>query len=223
MDAQTLMQWRGRDVLDRDGDKIGTFEDLYLDAQTERPQFLLVKTGMFGRRGTFVPVGEATGQGEALQVPFEKAQVKAAPGIEPEAQLSETEEAEIYRHYGLSYADSMSSGGGEGEGSHGGGESEQEHQGGAAQQPPPPTGEPQQPAGQQHEQQPTGEQHQQHHPGQQQAPPTGEQQQHQAGQQQAEGHEGQPAGSARRLRKFIVTEETRVDSELVTEQYREER
>jgi hypothetical protein len=41
--------------------------------------------------------------GDELQVPHRRVQVKAAPNIEPDGQLSEAEEAELYRHYGLDY------------------------------------------------------------------------------------------------------------------------
>ena len=36
-------------------------------------------------------------------MPHRRLQVKYAPNIEPDGQLSETEEAELYRHYGLDY------------------------------------------------------------------------------------------------------------------------
>ncbi|MDF2740614.1 MAG: protein of unknown function DUF2382-like protein, partial [Actinomycetia bacterium] len=37
------------------------------------------------------------------QVPHQRLQVKQAPNIEPDGQLSAAEEAELYRHYGLDY------------------------------------------------------------------------------------------------------------------------
>src|SRR4029453_15811179 len=41
--------------------------------------------------------------GDELQVPHQRLQVKQAPNIEPDGQLSAAEEAELYRHYGLDY------------------------------------------------------------------------------------------------------------------------
>ncbi len=47
----------GRDIVDDlDGRKIGTIEAIYFDEQTSEPQWMVVKTGMFGTRHRFVPL-----------------------------------------------------------------------------------------------------------------------------------------------------------------------
>ena len=46
-----LQSWHGRDLIDRDGDKIGSIGDVYLDDQTGQPEWLTVKTGLFGTAG----------------------------------------------------------------------------------------------------------------------------------------------------------------------------
>jgi uncharacterized protein (TIGR02271 family) len=66
---------------------------------------------MFGTKSTFVPIRDASQQGEALQVPYEKSQVKDAPKMEPDGQLSQREESELYRHYGLEYSEAGSGSG----------------------------------------------------------------------------------------------------------------
>ena len=100
LDIDTALGWRGRTVVDRDGEKIGTFEELYLD-ESDRPAWAAVKTGLFGLRQTFVPLSAAQPAGDDLQVPFDKQQVKDAPSIDPDAQLSAEEEDTLFRHYGL--------------------------------------------------------------------------------------------------------------------------
>jgi hypothetical protein len=47
----------------------------------------------------------------SLAVPFDKSTVKDAPKIDPDGQLSESEEAELYRHYGMEYSEIESSSG----------------------------------------------------------------------------------------------------------------
>jgi uncharacterized protein (TIGR02271 family) len=106
-----ILQRRGADLLDRDGDKIGKIEEIYLDAETSEPEWALVNTGMFGTKSTFVPIRDASQEGEALRVPFEKSQVKDAPKMDPDGQLSQQEEAALYRHYGLEYSEAGSSSG----------------------------------------------------------------------------------------------------------------
>jgi uncharacterized protein (TIGR02271 family) len=103
MDTQTISDWRGHDIVDRDGDKIGKLEEIYLDDETGKPEWALVKTGMFGGRGTFVPLAQASPSGDELSVPYEKSHVKDAPNIDPDGRLSQEEEAELFRYYGLDY------------------------------------------------------------------------------------------------------------------------
>ena len=100
---ETARGWRGRVMVDRDSNKIGEVVDIYLDNETDRPEWAVVRTGLFGLRSTFVPLAEAREVGDELQVPHQRLQVKQAPNIEPDGQLSAAEEAELYRHYGLDY------------------------------------------------------------------------------------------------------------------------
>jgi hypothetical protein len=100
LDIETALDWRGRTVVDRDGDKIGKFDELYLD-DSDRPAWAAVTTGLFGMRQTFVPLSEARADGDVLQVPFGRDMVKDAPSVDPDAQLSPEEEDLLYRHYGL--------------------------------------------------------------------------------------------------------------------------
>src|SRR5215213_2716956 len=100
---ETARGWVGRVMVDRDSNKIGEVVDIYLDNETDRPDWAVVRTGLFGLRSTFVPLAQAREVGDELQVPHQRLQVKQAPNIEPDGQLSAAEEAELYRHYGLDY------------------------------------------------------------------------------------------------------------------------
>jgi PRC-barrel domain len=100
---ETAHGWRGRVMVDRDSNKIGEVVDIYLDNETDRPEWAVVRTGLFGLRSTFVPLADAREVGDELQVPHQRLQVKQAPNIEPDGHLSEAEEAELFRHYGLDY------------------------------------------------------------------------------------------------------------------------
>jgi uncharacterized protein (TIGR02271 family) len=111
LQREEVLHMRGQELADRDGDTIGKVEEIYLDAETEQPEWALVNTGLFGTKSTFVPLKDATRDGEALRVPFEKAQVKDAPRVDSDGELSQREEAELYRHYGLDYGESQSGSG----------------------------------------------------------------------------------------------------------------
>jgi uncharacterized protein (TIGR02271 family) len=97
--------WRGRTLIGRDGDKIGKIDELYLDQQTDKPEWARVHTGLLGTRRSFVPLVGATPQGEDVRVTVSKDQVKDAPNVEPDAELSEREEIELFQHYGVDYTD----------------------------------------------------------------------------------------------------------------------
>src|SRR3954451_20670357 len=96
---------RGEEVVDRDGDKIGKLDEIYLDQQTSEAAWALVKTGLFGSGSAFVPLQGASraDDGDGLRVAYEKDQVKDAPNMEADGELSPEEEARLYRHYGLDY------------------------------------------------------------------------------------------------------------------------
>jgi uncharacterized protein (TIGR02271 family) len=101
----------GAEVYGRDGGKIGTVGQVWVDNDTDTPEFATVTTGLFGNRETFVPLTEATVDGASLLVPYTKDQVKDAPRIEPTGELSQDEEAVLYRHYGLNYGNADSDSG----------------------------------------------------------------------------------------------------------------
>ncbi len=111
LDKDRILQFRGENLCDSDGDKIGSVEEIYLDAETNTPEWALVNTGMFGGKSTFVPLRDASEADGTLQVPFDKATVKDAPKMDPNGQLSQSEEAELYRYYGMDYSESASDSG----------------------------------------------------------------------------------------------------------------
>jgi uncharacterized protein (TIGR02271 family) len=95
--------WQGRTLKDRNGDKIGTVDAVYVDQQSDRPEWALVNTGLFGTKSSFVPIAGAAPSGEDVVVQVDAQQVKDAPKMDPEQELSEQQEAELFRHYGIDY------------------------------------------------------------------------------------------------------------------------
>ena len=86
-----------------DGEKIGKVGQLFLDDQTGQPEFVTVNTGFFGTSESFVPVADATFNGDRLVVPFSKDKVKDAPNVDLDGRhLDESEEQRLYEYYGLS-------------------------------------------------------------------------------------------------------------------------
>jgi uncharacterized protein (TIGR02271 family) len=102
-DMTHAYDWNGRTLKDRNGDKIGTIDALYLDQETDKPEWALVNTGLFGTKSSFVPLAGAAPRGEDVVVKVAAQQVKDAPKMEPDEELSEQQEVELFRHYGIDY------------------------------------------------------------------------------------------------------------------------
>ncbi|WP_298255493.1 YsnF/AvaK domain-containing protein [uncultured Arthrobacter sp.] len=99
-DIDTILSGRST-VLDSHGTKIGTAGQVYLDDQSGDPSWVTVKTGLFGTSESFVPLQGAHLTGNDVNVAYIKDQVKDAPRIESDGDLSPEEEQRLYRHYGL--------------------------------------------------------------------------------------------------------------------------
>jgi sporulation protein YlmC with PRC-barrel domain len=92
----------GATMVDKEGAKIGKVEDVFLDRQTGQPAWAAVKTGLFGRKHTVVPITDAFLNTNAeVQVPFTKDQVKEAPNIEPGQELTPELERKMWEYYGV--------------------------------------------------------------------------------------------------------------------------
>ncbi|PRY10554.1 PRC and DUF2382 domain-containing protein [Kineococcus rhizosphaerae] len=91
----------GATVTGRDGNKIGKVEEVYLDNTSGQPEWVSVKTGLFGGNVSLLPLSQAEVAGDSITVPFDKSMVKDAPHHDPGRELSETDEADLYRYYGL--------------------------------------------------------------------------------------------------------------------------
>src|SRR5688500_5321604 len=102
---EAVGSWRGCHAVDDDGDKIGKIEEIYMDAETGKPEWLAVTTGLFGSKVSFVPIAGARDSNGEVRVPYDKQQVKDAPNAEADGELSQKEEAALYRHYGLDYSE----------------------------------------------------------------------------------------------------------------------
>lgn len=84
--------------------------DIYVDLETRQREWVLVNTGLFGTKETFIPLIDTSEQGDTIVVPYSKDIVKDAPRIDSDGEISQ-EEAELYPRYGLCYSDNRSGSG----------------------------------------------------------------------------------------------------------------
>ena len=110
-EAGDIREWRGHNVVDADGHKIGTLESVYVDTGTDLPAFATVTVGLPTRhRLVFVPLAGASVGPAYLKVAYLKYQVKDAPSIGTDGELPAGDEEAIFKHYDLDYS---TGGGGE--------------------------------------------------------------------------------------------------------------
>jgi uncharacterized protein YrrD len=99
-----VADWHGRMLIDRNGERIGKLQDVYVDVETDVPQFATVKEGFIGRHLTFVPLGGIRVGPDDLQVAVTKEQVRSAPDIKMRGEeLSQADESSLYHHFELNY------------------------------------------------------------------------------------------------------------------------
>jgi membrane protein len=107
--TDTALDWEGRPMLDRAGGKLGTIEEIYLVAETGRPEWAVVKLSGLGRQRTLVPLAGATPTDKGIKAAYAKDVVTDAPGIDRDAEPTAQQVGEVYRHYGIDYESSPAS------------------------------------------------------------------------------------------------------------------
>ena len=91
--------WEGQTVLDRQGEKIGKIEEIFLVEETGRPEWGLVKIGRIKGHATLVPLTRARAVDKGIEIPFGKDVVSDAPAVKPDEDPSEQQVNALYRHY----------------------------------------------------------------------------------------------------------------------------
>ena len=93
-----LVNLQGATVLDRDGERIGTIEQLWVNNVNNLPEWAAVKTGkLLGSMSRYVPL-RAADISETVTVAYTKDEVKSSPQFEPQEASKDDIEA-LYRHY----------------------------------------------------------------------------------------------------------------------------
>ena len=101
---ENLADWRGQDVIDIDGDKLGSLEHVLYDAEVDEPAFIAVKSGALGKRLTLVPLRGARVGRTYVRVAGGKAGFKDAPSFPTDGELTVEDEERVYSYFKLDYS-----------------------------------------------------------------------------------------------------------------------
>jgi uncharacterized protein (TIGR02271 family) len=95
-------QYAGYTVYDRDGDKVGKVDDLFVD-ESDQPEYIGVKMGFFGTRSTLIPMDIVTvdEQNESMMVNEEKSRIKDGPNFDDDHEITPDFERQVHEYFGL--------------------------------------------------------------------------------------------------------------------------
>ncbi|GGL88600.1 DUF2382 domain-containing protein [Nakamurella endophytica] len=88
-------------VVGAGGDELGKVGQVFVDNETGQPTWVTVKTGWFGGNQSFVPLDDASIEGNRVVVPYDQDKVKGAPNFAEDEPLSEQDEDRLYEYYGV--------------------------------------------------------------------------------------------------------------------------
>jgi sporulation protein YlmC with PRC-barrel domain len=92
--------WIGYRVTDNLGSGLGRLEDVWVDADTGDPAWLLIKEGRFGNgRHKLVPFGGSTAGGGQVWLPYERQTVRSSPEIGEQEILTASLGERLRAHY----------------------------------------------------------------------------------------------------------------------------
>jgi uncharacterized protein (TIGR02271 family) len=107
-DGYTALEerFRGYQVYDRDGSKIGKVDDLFVDDRDE-PEYIGVKMGFFGSSSTLIPwdIARVNDDESRIEVSTDKETAKNGPAFDDDREITPEYENEVRSYYGLGAMD----------------------------------------------------------------------------------------------------------------------
>jgi len=95
-------RYAGYTVYDRDNDKIGKVDDLFLD-ESDQPEYIGVKMGFLGTKSTLLPMDLVTidEERQTMTASVDKETAKSGPAFDDDHEITPEYEQEIHSYYGL--------------------------------------------------------------------------------------------------------------------------
>ena len=92
--------WFERDAFDEAGNSIGAVEDVYIDDETQQPEWIALRSGLFGTKLSFVPVSSASWHDDGVHFPFSRDAIRHAPHPDLiDDRLDPDQKQELLRYY----------------------------------------------------------------------------------------------------------------------------
>jgi hypothetical protein len=104
--AEQLEQWRGRHVVDADGQEIGKLEEVYY-ANSGEPVLARVSSGLLSKHRVLVPLADSSVSRDFLRVSYRKEQIDAARTSDVGDVIDASTAATVGQSYGVALPDSQ--------------------------------------------------------------------------------------------------------------------
>jgi hypothetical protein len=101
---EETLRWVGFRLDDITGEGVAKVESVYVDAEDEKPRWLLVKLGLLGKH-CFVPAADAVGGAGRIWVPYEREWIRQAPEMRGGKPLNQEAEMRLCLYWGFAAAD----------------------------------------------------------------------------------------------------------------------
>ncbi|BFL74136.1 PRC and DUF2382 domain-containing protein [Corynebacterium pseudogenitalium] len=89
---------------DKNGEKLGDVNEVFVDDQSGQPTFVEVNHGLFGMNSSLVPLRGHDFSGDDLKLGSSKDRIKDAPDFDSDKPLTPEAQSDIFKHYGLDNA-----------------------------------------------------------------------------------------------------------------------
>jgi hypothetical protein len=101
LSVEQIHEWRGQDVLDRDGERIGKFDEVFYDARSGEAVFVSVKSGLLGRRSKLASLVGATVGRDHVRVAHAAGDVERVEAEEEDGRLDPAAVSAAADAYGI--------------------------------------------------------------------------------------------------------------------------
>lgn len=103
--VENVEQWKGQDVVDTEGDRIGKVEEILFDSRSGQPTLAVVKAGLISKSHVLVPLAGASLARDHVRLAYPKELVESAPQLDSSAGVTRDDELMLARHYSVTAPD----------------------------------------------------------------------------------------------------------------------
>jgi hypothetical protein len=104
--VEQIEEWLGQEVVDVEGERVGKLQEVYYSTETDEAVMALVKSGIFGRHMSLVPLTGASVGRDYLRLAYSTKQIaQAGSDVEVRETLDANAARQVASSYGIESSD----------------------------------------------------------------------------------------------------------------------